>query len=86
MIEYVRRSVAVIALLFIVVFAMQNLTSMEVSFLIWSTSVSKIVVILGSYVLGMLTGWGLFDLFKRFFKSTRKSTPAPAPAPTPAKD
>jgi len=41
----------------------------EVSFLIWSTSVSKIIVILGTYVLGMLTGGGLLQVFRGYFKS-----------------
>ena len=75
MMQYIRSSLAVIALVLITIFAIQNIKSVEVDFLIWSASVSKIVVILGSYVMGMLTGWGMIDLFKRFLKTARTPTP-----------
>jgi uncharacterized integral membrane protein len=47
------------------VFAIQNLGAVEVTFIVWTASISKIVLILGTYFLGMLTGWGLIELVKR---------------------
>lgn len=67
--RYVTGALAIVALVAIGVFSIQNLESVEVSFLTWSISVSKFLVIIGSYLLGMITGWGLVDLFKRFFQN-----------------
>ncbi|MCO8124467.1 hypothetical protein NHH03_22195 [Stieleria sp. TO1_6] len=66
---------AFFVLAIIAVFALQNLEPVEFSFLGWSTSVSKIAVILGTYVLGMLTGWRMVSLIKNRFK---KQDRAPA--------
>ena len=66
--RYVIGVVAVVLLLAILVFALQNLPAVDVSFLIWSMSVPKFVVILGSYVLGMITGWGLVEIIKLAFR------------------
>ena len=63
--KYVTYTLAAIALLAILIFAVQNLGAVEVSFLAWTVSISKFVVIIASYALGMVTGWGLLDLFKR---------------------
>jgi uncharacterized integral membrane protein len=63
--KYVTGTLAAIALLAIVIFSVQNLAAIEVSFLIWKMSISKVVVIIGSYVLGMISGWGLVEVIKR---------------------
>jgi uncharacterized integral membrane protein len=39
----------------------------SVSFLFWTMSMPKIVLILGTYLIGMLSGWGLVVLIKRAF-------------------
>ncbi len=67
MLNYVTTALAIIAIVMIAVFSIQNLGAVEVSFLVWSASVSKIIVILGSYVLGMLTGGGLLHFAKLYF-------------------
>jgi putative membrane protein len=69
MTQYITTALAVIALLIIGIFAIQNLAIVEVSFLFWSASVSKIIVILGTYVLGMLTGGGLLYLIKGYINA-----------------
>jgi uncharacterized integral membrane protein len=56
-----------VVLLAIVAFSIQNLGVVEVSFLVWSVSISKLILILGMYLLGMLTGWGVVELVKRYF-------------------
>ncbi len=66
--HYVTTVLAAIALIAIVIFSVQNLAAIDVSFLIWTTSMSKVVVILGSYVLGMISGWGLVGLIKHSMK------------------
>lgn len=65
--RYISGALAIIALVAIVIFSIQNLEAIDVSFLIWSASISKVIVIIGTYVLGMLTGWGLVELIKRFW-------------------
>ena len=66
--QYVIRGLAAAALLIIVIFSIQNLEAVDVSFLFWSMSISKVVLILGTYVLGMISGWGLVELVKRSFQ------------------
>jgi uncharacterized integral membrane protein len=62
--KYVTGTLAVIALISIAIFSIQNLGAVEVSFLVWSVSISKCIVIIGAYVLGMVSGWGLVELIK----------------------
>jgi uncharacterized integral membrane protein len=58
---------AVILLITVIVFAVQNMGSTEVAFLAWSISLPKVILILGTYLLGMLSGWGALELLKRMF-------------------
>lgn len=66
--RYVTGAIAAVALIAIAIFAVQNLSAVEVSFLVWSVSISKCVVILGTYLLGMVSGWGLIEVIKRLFQ------------------
>ncbi|MGZ3486997.1 MAG: DUF1049 domain-containing protein [Isosphaeraceae bacterium] len=54
-------------LLVILVFSVQNRASVDVSFLLWSVSLPKVFLILGTYLLGMLSCWGLVGLIQRAF-------------------
>jgi uncharacterized integral membrane protein len=54
-------------LLVIRVFSVQNRASVDVSFLLWSVSLPKVFLILGTYLLGMLSCWGLVGSIKRAF-------------------
>ncbi|HMO34888.1 MAG TPA: hypothetical protein PKA06_02495 [Gemmatales bacterium] len=45
----------------------QNLGPVELTFLVWSMSLPKIVLILLTYLAGMLTGWGLVEIIKRWY-------------------
>ncbi|HWT83454.1 MAG TPA: DUF1049 domain-containing protein [Candidatus Methylomirabilis sp.] len=65
--KYVTGALAVILLILIIIFAVQNRASVDVTLLAWSISLPKIFLILGTYVLGMLSGWGLLELMKRVF-------------------
>jgi len=67
--RYVTGALAIVLLVAIAIFAVQNLDAVEVSFLTWSVNMPKVFVILGTYVLGMLSGWGLVELLKAFFRS-----------------
>ncbi len=62
-----------LALLAIAIFAVQNLGAVEISFLFWSMSVSKCLVVIGAYLFGMVSGWGLFDLTKSFFNRNKNA-------------
>lgn len=66
--RYVTGTLAAILLLLVVIFAIQNLESVEVAFLGWSAQMPKIVLILGTYVLGMFSGWGVVELVKLFLR------------------
>jgi uncharacterized integral membrane protein len=65
--RYVTGTLAVVLLVAIVIFSIQNRPAVDVSFLIWSVSLPKVFLILGTYLLGMVTGWGLIELLKRSF-------------------
>ena len=63
--RYVKITIAVVLLVAMVIFAVQNIESVKVSFIVWSVNAPQVFVILGTYVLGMLTGWGLVEVLKR---------------------
>jgi uncharacterized integral membrane protein len=67
MMKYVSVTLGILVLIATVTFALQNLGSVEVSFLVWTATIPKIILILGTYFLGMLTGWGFIELAKRLF-------------------
>jgi uncharacterized integral membrane protein len=62
--RYVTGAIAILMLILICIFAFQNRESMDVAFLAWSMSMPKVFFILGTYMLGMLSGWGLVELVK----------------------
>lgn len=66
--NYVTSVLGAIALLAVAVFSIQNLQAIDVNFLFWSMSISKVVVIIGSYILGMISGWGLVHLVRTMMK------------------
>jgi uncharacterized integral membrane protein len=66
-VSYVKGILAVVLLVVIVVLAIQNRAGVDVSFLFWNFRSPKILLILGTYLLGMLSGWGLLELIKRAF-------------------
>lgn len=67
--RYVTGTIAVLLLLLVAIISFQNWGAVDVSFLVWSTSLPKVFLILGTYLLGMVSGWGLVELVKRAFDS-----------------
>ena len=67
--RYVTTALAAVALLAVIVFSVQNLQSVDVSFLAWSMNTPTFVVVLGSYLLGMVSGWGLVELIKKLMQN-----------------
>lgn len=63
--RYVATGLLIVLLLVVLTFAIQNRESIDVAFLMWSISLRKIFLILGTYVLGMLSGWGVVEIAKR---------------------
>jgi uncharacterized integral membrane protein len=61
---YVKGALAIVLLLAVVVLAIQNRAGVDVSFLFWTFRSPKILLILGTYLFGMLSGWGLVELIK----------------------
>lgn len=48
----------------VLIFSLQNMAAVDVTFLIWTASIPKVLLILGTYLLGMFTGWALLAIFK----------------------
>ena len=67
--RYIKGAIAILALVAMILFAVQNLEVIDVRFLSWTMSIPKFMVIVGTYVLGMITGAWLFDFLKHIFKS-----------------
>lgn len=67
--RYLKGGLAILALLAMIAFSVQNLEVMDVSFLSWKMSIPKFMIIVGTYILGMITGAWLFDFLKMLFKS-----------------
>ncbi len=65
--RYVTIALTVLLLLAVVTFSLQNWAGVEVSFLSWSVTIPKVFLILGTYVLGMFSGWGLVEVLKRLY-------------------
>jgi uncharacterized integral membrane protein len=65
--RYLTGALGVLLLVIVIVFAAQNRQAVDVSFLVWTATLPKIFLILGTYLLGMLSGWGLLELLKRAF-------------------
>ena len=65
--SYVKGTVVVLLLVAVLVLAIQNRADVDVSFLFWTFRSPKILLILGTYVFGMLSGWGVLELIKRVF-------------------
>jgi lipopolysaccharide assembly protein A len=63
--KYVTGTLTVVLLVAVMIFSIQNREAIDVSFLHWSLSIPKIFLILGTYLLGMLSGWGAVELVKR---------------------
>ena len=63
--KYVTGTLAVLFFVLILIFSIQNLEVIDVSLLTWSIKVRKIFLILGTYLLGMVSGWGAVELVKR---------------------
>jgi uncharacterized integral membrane protein len=60
---------SVILLILILIFSFQNLGIMTINFFNWSLSLPKALVIILSYILGMMTGGMLFSLFRTLIVS-----------------
>ncbi|MFN5297020.1 MAG: lipopolysaccharide assembly protein LapA domain-containing protein [Planctomycetaceae bacterium] len=48
----------------VLIFSLQNMGAVDVTFLIWTASIPKVLLILGTYLLGMFSGWALLAIFK----------------------
>ncbi len=53
------------------IFSFQNRETISVSFLTASVEIPKVAVIGCSYLLGMITGWGLFGMMKHALRNSR---------------
>lgn len=77
--QFVKGAISIVVLLAVMAFSLQNLHTISISFLAWSISVPQVVVIIGTYLLGMLTGAWFVDFLKYLFKS-KQAKPDAKPA------
>jgi uncharacterized integral membrane protein len=63
--NYVTGTLAVVLLIAIAAFSFQNRDPVDVTFFLWSLSMPKVFLILGTFLLGMLAGWGLLTVVKK---------------------
>jgi len=66
--RYVTTAILIVLSLVVLTFAIQNREPVDVAFLVWSMSLRKIYLVLGTYVLGMLSGWGVVEIAKRLLQ------------------
>ncbi len=57
---------AIIAVLALLVFALQNLEAVEIQFLVWKSQISKCILMIASFLLGGIAGIGMLELRKFF--------------------
>lgn len=65
-------TVIVVFVIATLIFAVQNLQSVTISFLGFSASAPLAVLAVMAYLLGMATGGSLFSLLKRSFEGSRR--------------
>ncbi|MEI8020400.1 MAG: hypothetical protein WCH39_19515 [Schlesneria sp.] len=63
--KYVTGTIAVLLFITILIFSIQNLEIVDVRLLTWSMQIRKVFLIMGTYLLGMLSGWGAVEIVKR---------------------
>ena len=66
--RYVTTALLIVFSLIVLIFAIQNREPVDVAFLVWSMSLRKIFLVLGTYVLGMFSGWGVVEIAKRLLQ------------------
>ena len=66
--RYVITTLLIVLSLVVLIFAIQNREPVDVALLMWSMSVRKIFLVLGTYALGMLSGWGVVEIAKRLLE------------------
>lgn len=71
--RYIKGAVSVLALLAMIIFSVQNLEVIDVSFLSWTMKIPKFMIIIVTYILGMITGAWFFDFLKLLFKNDKAS-------------
>lgn len=66
---------SVLLLVAMVIFAVQNLESVDVQFLVFALKMPKILLILLVFLFGMVSGWGLVDLLKKAVRNVSPKAP-----------
>ena len=55
------------------IFILQNVAPVEVTFLLWSLSMSRALLVFFTFVLGLLSGWFLHSYFR--YRKAKKELP-----------
>jgi len=70
--KYVYIALLVIFVAAVLVFSLQNRTTVTVSFLRWSTTLPRFVVVIGAYFLGMASGGTVMGFLRHSVQEARK--------------
>ena len=60
----IRRTVVVVIALLVIIFIVQNTQVVDVRILFWKVSMSRALVLLGTFGVGLLSGWMLSSFGK----------------------
>ncbi len=63
--RYVTGTILAILAILTLIFSFQNLGSVDVRFLTWSVNIPMFLIVIVSYLLGMVSGWSVIELLKR---------------------
>ncbi len=61
----VKLVIAIVVLFVFAVFIVQNAQVVTVSFLFWKIEASRAIVLMATFVFGLLTGWILTQMFRK---------------------
>lgn len=62
----------VLFVLALVIFCVQNIEKVSISYLGWSMSIRLPILVLLVYLLGMFTGWSIFSFLRRSLQGVTK--------------
>lgn len=69
--RYIYGTLLIVFLSLIIIFSVQNLGPARILFLTWTIEMPQAVLIVASYLLGMLSGWSVLSFVRQSYKRVR---------------
>ncbi len=70
--RYVYGIILILFLGLVFIFSIQNLKYVELRFLTWTMSLPLAALIVGSYLLGMVSGWTVLGFVRQSYRKVRE--------------